>query len=73
MFVAIHRKASGREAVSVLKVRMGGSRMNLEVWGWTVTGGGNCGIGVAAEPLRAERGMERRKARWRGGFPLRIL
>ena len=27
-------------------------------------------IGVAAEPFRAERGMEPRKARWRGGFPL---
>ena len=71
LFKAIQGKASGREAFSVLKVRMGGSRMKLEVWGWTVTGGGNCGgIGVAAEPFRAERGMEPRKARWRGGFPL---
>ena len=38
--------------------------MKLEVWGWTVTGGVDCGgIGVAAEPFRAERGMEPRKAR----------
>ena len=45
--------------------------MKLEVWEWTVTGGGNCGgIGVAAEPFQAERGMEPRKARWRVGFPL---
>ena len=28
---------------------------------------------MAAEPFRAERGMEPRKARWRGGFPLRIV
>ena len=63
-FKAIQRKASGREAFSVLKVRKGGSRIKLEVWGWTVTGGVDCGgIGVAAEPFRAERGMEPRKAR----------
>lgn len=46
--------------------------MMLEFTGRTVTGGmDRGGIGVAAEPFRAERGMKPRKARLHGELPLK--
>ena len=66
LFKAIQGEASGREAFPVLKVRMGGSRMKLEVWGWTVTGG------ETAAGLEWRRSRSERSEEWNHGKPVGV-